>query len=169
LNELHLHVPLRSVTRSLDDLRVASHKVEDEEGLISEQEWKMKHSTIDSHLSFLSYVGMVTPCLTLICLCYFCCAWCCCKRCPKFSKWWNNHNPRTTIVVKPKVVNSIHSSRESLRCTGPRVGTKTRYWVNDAVELTKLDPLSTHATPALPAGKRWDMQRWLESSTWIWD
>ena len=154
LNELHLHVPLRSVTRSLDDLRVASHKVEDVESLISEQEWKIKHSIIDSHLSFLSYVGMVTTCLTLICLCYFCCVRCCCKRCPKFSKWWDNHNPCTTIVVKPKIVNSIHSSRESLRCTGPRGGTKTRHSVNDAVELTELDPLSTHATPALPAGKR---------------
>jgi len=42
-NELHLHVPLRSVTRSLDDLRVASHKVEYVEGLISEQEWNIKH------------------------------------------------------------------------------------------------------------------------------
>jgi hypothetical protein len=66
LNELHLHVPLRSVTRSLD-LRVASHKVEDVESLINEKEWKIKHSTIDPHLSFLSYVGMVTTCLTLIC------------------------------------------------------------------------------------------------------
>jgi hypothetical protein len=53
------------------------------------------------------------------------------------------------IVVKPKIVNSIHSSRESLRCTGPRVGTKKRHSVNDAVELTELDPLSTNTTPAL--------------------
>ena len=67
LIELHLHLPLRSVTSSFDDLRIASHKVEEVESLISEQDWKIKHSTIDSHLSFLSYVGMVTTSLTLIC------------------------------------------------------------------------------------------------------
>jgi len=53
LNELHLHILLRSVTRSLDDLRVASHKVEDVEGLLREQDWKIKHSTIDSSFLFV--------------------------------------------------------------------------------------------------------------------
>jgi hypothetical protein len=38
LNELHLNVPLRSVTNSLDDLRVASHKVDEVENLILELE-----------------------------------------------------------------------------------------------------------------------------------
>jgi len=57
LNELHLYIPLRSVTNSLYDLRIASHKVEDVENLMLEQDWKMKHSTADSHLSFLSYEG----------------------------------------------------------------------------------------------------------------
>jgi hypothetical protein len=65
LNELHLHIPLRSVAGSLTDLRIASHKVEDVEKLILEQEWKVKHSTLDLHLSFLSYVGMATTGLTL--------------------------------------------------------------------------------------------------------
>jgi len=69
LNELRLHIPLRSVAGSLDDLRIASHKVEDEK-LILEQEWKVKNSTVDSHLSFLSYVGMATTGLTLICFCF---------------------------------------------------------------------------------------------------
>ena len=50
LNELHLHIPLRSVTSSADDLRFASHKAEDVENLILEQVWKIKHSTVDSHL-----------------------------------------------------------------------------------------------------------------------
>jgi len=85
LNDLHLHIPLRIVTNSLDDLRIASQKAEDVENLILEQDWKIKHSTVDSHLSFLSYVGMVMTCLTLICLCYFCCSMCCHKQCPKFS------------------------------------------------------------------------------------
>ena len=53
LNELHQHIPLRSVASSLDDLKIASHKVEDVEKLILEHDWKIKHSTIESHLSLL--------------------------------------------------------------------------------------------------------------------
>ena len=108
LNELRLHIPLRSVASSLDDLKIASHHVEDVEKLILEQEWKVKHSTLDSHLSFLSYVGLATTGLILICFCYCCCSKCCCKRCPKFSKWWKDNNPCTTIVFKSKIVTSIH-------------------------------------------------------------
>ena len=80
LNELHFHITLRSVTNLLDDLRIASHKVEDVQNLILEQDWNIKHSEVDSHLPFLSYVGMVTTSLTLICLCYCCCSKCCRKR-----------------------------------------------------------------------------------------
>ena len=50
LNDLHLHIPLRCVTNSLYDLRIASHKLDDVENLILEQDWKIKHSTVDSHL-----------------------------------------------------------------------------------------------------------------------
>jgi hypothetical protein len=113
LNELRLHIPLRSVAGSLDDLRIASNKVEDVEKLILEQEWKVKHSTLNLHLSSLSYVGMGTTGLTLICLCYFCCLKCCRRRCPKFSKWWKDNNPCATIVFKPKIVTSINSSKDS--------------------------------------------------------
>jgi len=112
LNELHLHLPLRSIAGSVDDLKVASHKVEDVERLIFEQEWKMKHSMLDWHLSFLSYVGMATTGLTLTCLC--CCCKCCHKRCSKFSRCWKDNNPFTTIVFKPRIITSIHSSRESV-------------------------------------------------------
>jgi uncharacterized membrane protein YkvA (DUF1232 family) len=40
---------MRSVAGWLDDLRIASQKVEDVEKLILEQEWKVKHSTTDLH------------------------------------------------------------------------------------------------------------------------
>jgi hypothetical protein len=115
LNELHINVPLRSASNSLDDLRMASHKVDEVENLILEQDWKMQHSTVDNHLSFLSYVGVVTTSLTLIFLCYCCCSRCYRKRCPTFSKWWKDNIPCTMIVVKPKIVNSIHSSIKMFR------------------------------------------------------
>ena len=67
LNELHLHVALRSFAGFLDDLKLASHRVEDIEKLNFEQEQKVKHSTVDSQLSFLLYVGMTTTGLTWVC------------------------------------------------------------------------------------------------------
>ena len=71
LNRLRLQIPLGSVAGSFDDLKIANHKV-DVERLIFKQDWKVKHFTVDTHFSFLSYVGMMTTGLTLICFCYFC-------------------------------------------------------------------------------------------------
>lgn len=154
LNELHLHITLRSVTKSLDDLRIASHKLEDVENLILEKDCNIKHSEVDSHLSFLSYVGMVTTSLNLICLCYFSLSKYCCKLCPKFSKRWKDNNPCTMNVDKPKVVNSIHSSKVSLRCSGSRASNKTRHLLTDAVEVTELVSLNTSVQYTVPSGKR---------------
>ena len=64
LNNIHLYLPLKNVKHHLDDLKIANHKVEEVEGLIEEQEWKLRHANMDYHLSFLSYVGMVTTTLT---------------------------------------------------------------------------------------------------------
>ena len=63
---------MKNIVNRLDDLRLASHKVEEVERLNSEQEWKLKHSTSDFHLSFLSYVGVVTTGIVMIIFCYCC-------------------------------------------------------------------------------------------------
>ena len=76
LNNIRLNLLLNNVIRYLDDLKIANHKVEEVEGLIEEQEWKLRHANMDYHLSFLSYVGMVTTTLTFFIL-FYCC---CCKR-----------------------------------------------------------------------------------------
>jgi len=133
---------------------IASHTVEDVDNLILEQDWKIKHSTVDSHLSFLSYVGMVTTSLTLICLCYCCCSKCCRKRCHKFSNWWKDNSPCTAITFKPKIVNSIHSLRESVRCSGSRASNKVRHSLTDAAYATELVFLNTNVKTTVPSGKR---------------
>ena len=142
LNELRLHIPLRRFAGCLDDLKIASHKVEEVEKLIFEQEWKIKHSTLDSHLSFLLYVGMATTGLTLICFCYCCFCKCCHKRCPKFSKWWKD-NPCTTVIFKPKIVTSIHSSTESVKSSESRPRGRTRQSLTEAAETSELVCLNT--------------------------
>ena len=64
LNNIHLNLPLNKAIHHLDDSKLATHKVEEVERLTEEQDWKPKHSNTDYHLSFLSYVGMVTSSLT---------------------------------------------------------------------------------------------------------
>jgi hypothetical protein len=120
LNDIHLDLPLRNIVNRLEDLRLASHKVEDVDKLISEQEWKITQSKFDYHLSFLSYIGMATTSFVMIILSYCCCCKCCKKRFPNFSKWWKDNNPCTTIIIKRKIINSVHLSKESLRIPNTR-------------------------------------------------
>ena len=153
-NKIHLNLPLTNVIHHLDDLKVAYHKVEEVEKLIEEQDWKLRLSNMDYHLSFLSYVGMVIT--TLTCFILFYC--CCCKRClklgPDFSRWLKDNNPCTTIVFKPKIVNSIHSSRESLKYHNTRASVKSKNSEGETAETTQLVSLNPTNKQMLPSGKR---------------
>jgi hypothetical protein len=140
LNDVHLELPMKNVINRLDDL---SHKVEEMDRLISEQGWKLKHSTSDFHLSFLSYVGMVTTGIVMILFCYCCCCKCCKRNFPNFFKWWRDTNPCTTIVIKPKIVNSVYSSNESLRTPTARISRVRGPLQDDALEETELVSLRT--------------------------
>jgi hypothetical protein len=93
LKDFRMELPLKNILNRLEDLRLASHKVDEVDKLISEQERKIKQSNFDFHLSFLSYVGMVTTSAVMIILCYCCCYECCKRRLPNFSKWWKDNNP----------------------------------------------------------------------------
>ena len=131
-----------------------SHKVEEVDKLISEQEWKLKQSNFDYHLSFLSYVGMVTSSLAMIVFCYCCCCKCCKRSFPNFCKWWKDNSPCTTIVIKPKIINSIHSSQESLRFPNTRTGNVRKLSLEEAVEETELVSLRTGGKQLIHSGKR---------------
>ena len=52
LNDIHLDLPLRNIVNRLEDLRLARHKVKEVDRLISEQEWKIRPSKFDNHISF---------------------------------------------------------------------------------------------------------------------
>lgn len=57
------------------------------------------------------------------------------------------------IVVKPKTVNSVHSSKESLKCS--RFKISKRHFLTDALEATELVSLNTNAKKTMLSGKRW--------------
>ena len=155
LKDIQLELPLKNVVNRLDDLRLASHKVDEVNRLILDQEWKIKHSAFNSHLSFLSYVGMFTTGIVMIAFCYCCCCCKCCKRkCPNFFKWWKENNPCTTIIVKPMIVNSVNSSRESLRPSMSRSSRVRESMQEDAVDETELVTLKTCSRQMVPSGKR---------------
>lgn len=97
---------------------------------------------------------MAATSLVTFILCYCCSCKCCKKRFPNFSKWWKDSNPCTTIVIKPKIVNSIHSSRESLRIPGTRMSSVRKPSQDDVMEETELVCLKTGNKHLTPSGKR---------------
>lgn len=119
--------------------------------LISEREWTIKQSKIDSHLPFLSYTGITTTSFVTIIFCYCYCK-CCKTKFPNFFKWWKNNNPCITIVIKLKVINSVHSSRESLRIPISRTS-KIRKPLQGDMEETDLVLLKTCNARVIPSGK----------------
>ena len=154
LNNLHLNLSLTSVIHRLDDLKVANHKVEEVEKFIEEQDWKLRHSNIECHLSFLSYVGMVTTAFIFFILFYCCCCKRCLKLCLNFSRWRKDNNPCTTTVFKSKIVNSIHSSRDSLKYHTARASVKNRISEEEPAEEKELVLLNPINKQMLPSGIR---------------
>ena len=86
LKDIHLNLPLKNVVNRLDGLRLASHKVDEVNRKIFEQEWKIKLSTSYSHLSFLSYVGVITISFVMIVFFYCCCCKCSKRKFPSLFK-----------------------------------------------------------------------------------
>jgi hypothetical protein len=152
LSEIHMDLSTKNTVNCLEDLRLASHKVEEVEQLIAEQEWKIKQSKFDYHLSLLSYVGMITTSIIMLIFCYCCCCKYC-KKSPGFTKWWKDNNPCTTTIIKPKIVNSVHSYREHLTAPCARVSIKAKLSPEDAIEETELVSLMAGKQLA-PSGKR---------------
>ena len=138
----------------LDDLRLTCHKVDEVNRLTFEKEWKIKHATSYSHLSVLSYIGVITTSIVMIVFSYCYCCKCCKRKFPSFFKWWKDKNPSIIIGIKPKIVNSVHSSRESLRPPASRTSRIRGSMQEYALEETELVTLKTCGRQMVPSGKR---------------
>jgi hypothetical protein len=104
--ELPLHVPLVNIMSSIDDLRLASLKVDDVQQLIKEQEMKDNQNLYVVATSW----GTVLGTLTLISIC-ICCSCCCCKCCRNCFFWlWNKWTPKDCWrQTQEKCCVSIHN------------------------------------------------------------
>jgi phenolic acid decarboxylase len=60
----------------------------------------------------------------------------------EFSRWWKENNPCATLVFKPKFVNLMHSSKESLKYPIARASMKGSNSQNETIEITELVSLN---------------------------
>jgi hypothetical protein len=149
LNELQLESPIKNILTHNDELEMASYKIKDVERLIADQEWKMKHSTNTSRLSVLTTIGSVVLGLLISVLCCCCCCKCC-RRCwPRFVKWFTDTDNCGSIVFKPKIINSVHASTDSLHRRGVTLSLASTMKEEAALEgdLTELTPMNVVVTP----------------------
>lgn len=58
------------------------------------------------------------------------------------------------MVIKPKIINSVHSSRESLRIPNTRTNSVQKPLQGNAIEETELVSLKTGTKWIIPSGKR---------------
>ena len=93
MNEISLDIPLNNVMSSIDDLRLASIKVDEVRQLIKEQE-QTDYSTYYKHIISTGFsVGTIVMLVLSICLC---CSFCkCCRQC--FFWFVRTWNPKRTF------------------------------------------------------------------------
>ena len=89
--EIPLSVPLSNILASADDLRLASHKVNEVEQMIKEQ--KMKDYS-QWYIHVTSWSAIVSFIVFIVFSC--CCCFCCCKSCRTcWFKIWDKWTPKT--------------------------------------------------------------------------
>jgi hypothetical protein len=108
LSELQLDIPPKTQVTYKDELNLAHHKIDKVQGFMEEHEWQLIHSTQMRHLSIITLVGSALLTLLIGTLCSCCCWRPCCRKCwPSFTKWFHDGNKCSSIVFKPKIINSL--------------------------------------------------------------
>jgi hypothetical protein len=88
--ELPLQAPMVNVMSSMDDLKIASVKVDEVEQLIKEQEVKFDKNFYKMATSWGTTLGLISLIIMGIC-----CSCCCCKCCRNCFFWlWDKFSPR---------------------------------------------------------------------------
>lgn len=90
-SKLPLYIPLSNILSSADELRVASHKVDEVEDMIKEQEVK-DYSQYYRHIT--SWSAVISTLVLLMVSC--CCCCCCCKGYRiLWFRLWDRWSPKT--------------------------------------------------------------------------
>jgi hypothetical protein len=137
LDALQLETPLKNILTDNDELRLASYKMYGVQKLTEEQEWKLKHSNKTYQVSVLSAIGAAVLAILIGIAC--CCR--CCRNCwVKFMKRFCDEDRCSSIVFRPKIMNSLHTSSDSLhrRAMALSLTTKVEDGISEHSETTEL-------------------------------
>jgi hypothetical protein len=93
LHEIPLQKPLTNILSSVEDLKIASVKIDEIQGLINEEKVKRYE-----HFQILTTTWgtiVITIVIFILCICFSCC---CCKCCRQCAFWiWDKWTPRECI------------------------------------------------------------------------
>jgi hypothetical protein len=145
LNELQLGTLLKTYQPHNDELQLASYIIKDDQKLTEEQEWKPKHEKntplVSVILDWRRHASVINWCIMLF----------------LFTKWAWDETKCSTIIFWPKIVNSVHTSNESLHRRGATLSLTTCMNDDEQRNLTELTPMNTTLSTSsgnLPVGKR---------------
>jgi len=108
--EIKLEIPVKCIATHEEEMRLANHKVDRVQELVSEQEWKVNHTAEKERSSLTTNKTLVF--VLVLCILCSCCCLCRCRNCwYRVMKWWYFDNNRYgTIVFRHKIVNSISTT-----------------------------------------------------------
>jgi hypothetical protein len=149
LDELQLETPLKNILTHNDELLLASYKVKEVQKLIEEEEWKLGHTDRANQLSVMSSIGAAMLAILIGILCCCCCCRCCRNCWTRGVKWFSGGKGCTSIVFKPRIINSVHTSSDSLHRRGVTLSLETNIGDKDDVECsaTELTPMTQSTSP----------------------
>jgi hypothetical protein len=106
--QISLDLPIKHVINGVNDLKYASHKVDEIQQKIAEEEWKISHQDTVSKLSLFAYF-----CAAIIILLVICCVCCKCGCCKLMYKWYKNDDSCCKqICFRPTIVNKIQQHED---------------------------------------------------------
>jgi len=150
--EIKLEIPVKGITAYEEEMRLANHRVDRVQELVSEQEWEGNH-TEEKERSSLS---MNRTFVFVLLLCILCCCCCLCRRnyWYRVMKWWYFDNNKYGSVFRPKIVKSI-STTDAGRGIGlaVRLTGRARMQHGDSDEIQEFRYSLPSVSPT-PIGKR---------------
>jgi hypothetical protein len=132
LHEIPLQKPLTNVLSSVEDLKIASVKIDEIQELINAEKTKRYE-----HLKMLTTTWATVVITTVIFVTCICCSCCCCKCCRQCAFWvWDKWTPKECVRHTRErccIINNFNADR--VQC-------------NEIPQTPPLTPGSSHSLPA---------------------
>lgn len=109
LDKLQLHIPLSNVLSNTDELQLTSHKIQEINKMIDEEQWRIDHSSKLHYASWATCVGVIFTVVITTCIISCCCCKCC-RHCGFFLwSYWRKHPSCTDAIRHCVIKQRIHA------------------------------------------------------------